>query len=200
MEDDRYSLFAQVLQQSLADANKISDDYISYDKMRRKLNTTKKTVSNWVNGDNIPRADVFLIDWFNALGVSALPYILKIIHPAEFSFDKPNDDKAITEQLIAFIQHDCPPHVKRVMAFWLFGNHGSDPYVYADKIAADLNSPLRDRVASVNLTITNYQLAESTGTLPHPDNEQPHMENLKRAATSGYLAAAEQRSTYVGKK
>ena len=86
------------------------------------------------------------------------------------------------------------------MAFWLFGNHGSDPYVYADKIAADLNSPLPARVASVNLTITNYQLAESTGTLPHPENEQPHMENLKRAATSGYLAAAEQRHTYVGSK
>lgn len=119
--------------------------------------------------------------WAEACGLDPATCLVQL--------DAPEQEDETRRWLANYILRSAPSEFVIAQAHLLRGGHGSDPVAYAQKMLADLQCPIEDRIASANLTMAAYKLAAARGCLSDPEGPQPDLELLARATTAGFSAA-----------
>ena len=171
---DTKDKFASMWKKSRTDAGK-SQDY-----MAKALGVSKKTIQNWEEGYSCP-SQAMGFDWFQALGLEAMPYYLDILFPDTFKGkDKQITDEEVETALISLI-HALRPTDKRKLLFIMYGEHGSSFNELLEMLTAHFHTPDENRITVAQNVCTNYEVAEATGTIIAPERIRPNIPVLKNA-------------------
>lgn len=152
---------------------------MSQDYMARALGVSKKTVQNWEAGTASP-SQIMGFMWFRVLGIQPLPYYLRLIYP---EFDEPLDqaeEERVDRALMALLK-DMPLHSKKEILYMIDGEHGSSAPALLEMVTAHLQTPMRDRLNIAQSILTNYDIAQATGRIRHPNQIQPNISILREA-------------------
>lgn len=174
---DNYEIserFAEMWRKSRSDAGK-SQEY-----MARALGVSKKTIQNWEDGTSSP-SQLKGFEWFDVLGLQALPYYLRLLYPEQFNtITAESTDAEIEDAIITYVKA-ATPDLKRKLLYLLVGQHGSSATAIMEMMTAHLHTPLRSRL-NVALSIkTNYEIAEKRGEIIRPDVVPADIEHLNFA-------------------
>lgn len=166
----------------------------SQDFMAKSIGKSKKTIQKWEAGESAPDIKTGF-EWFSYLKIQPWPYFLKVLYPG-LDEVKLDDDQELEDVLVQFIK-DCPPDIQRKIWYCIKGDHGSSPIAILDMVIAHLHTPLRDRVAVSSIIVTNYEIAERSGTLVKNDFDAlPNMNLLQVATDRGKEATIAGDSAY----
>ena len=151
------------------------------------IGVSKNTIQSWESGMSSPsQAQGFY--YFNALGVQAMPYYLKLFYPEEFgeiSVETP--DEQIDKALWALVSN-LPVEEKRKLLFVAYGEHGSSPPAVLDMICAHLHTPLIARIGVAELIRSNFSLSNGVHRITNEKNIMPNMEQLNDAIDAWILS------------
>lgn len=164
---------AEALRSTRYDAGK-SQEY-----MALELGVTRRTIVNWENGVSEPTVSQ-AIAWFKLTDKAPIPYLLQSVYPEMDKISPKDDDGRILTALMKLI-NDLPAEGVRQLMFLFFGNHESSPRGVLQMITAHLQTPLQSRIAHAQLIVTNYELAQRTNSLTHPEHIQPDLDFLNAA-------------------
>lgn len=160
------------------------------------IGVSKNTIQNWESGMSSPsQAQGFY--YFNALGVQAMPFYLKLFYPEEFgeiSVETP--DEQIDKALWTLVSN-LPIEEKRKLLFVAYGEHGSSPPAVLDMVCAHLHTPLVARVGVAELIRSNFSLSKVLGRLTSEKNVMPNMEQLDDAIAAAKAAVARRSKHYT---
>lgn len=177
--------FASMWRKSREDAN------MSQQQVAKMLGVSRSTIQSWEDGVSCPnQAKGF--EWFTVLGLSPIPYYLKLIYPA---MEDIKNDKDIEEALINCIK-DCTPEQKRELLYLFLGHHGSSVAGIIELMTAHLHIPLRDRITIANTVLSSYDLADSLNELVEPEAERPNIEVLKSSLINSVHAVKDRKKSY----
>lgn len=151
----------------------------SQEYMALELGVTRRTIQNWENDVSEPTVSQAIM-WFKLSGKNPIPYLLQTVYPDIDKISSKDSDAKILTSLLRLI-NDLPSEGVRQLMYLFFGNHGSSPRAVLQMITAHLQTPMKDRIAHGQLVATNYELAEKTGTLAHPDHIKPDLDCLNAA-------------------
>lgn len=167
----------------------------SQEYMALELGVTRRTIMNWENGISEPSVTQ-AITWFKLVKKSPIPYLLQISYPELDQISSKDADAKVLASLIKII-NDLPAEGVRQLMYLFFGNHGSSPRAVLQMINAHLQTPMKDRIAHGQLTVTNYEIAKRTKTLTQPDHIQPDLEYLNAAIETAKDAVEKDEKEYA---
>lgn len=180
--------FALILAKSRNDANK-SQRY-----MANKLGKSVGTIQNWESGYSAPTV-IETIEWFNAIGIEPLRYILDFLYPDKYNSLTPEDNDAeIEAALLNYVSKVANHSNKRMIAYCIFGRTGSSWESQLNMICALNHLPLMDRVNIAQNIYDLFLIRKSQNTLINIKNIMPNLTDLKNAIESC------KKSVYEGKK
>lgn len=154
--------------------------------MAFELGVTRRTIMNWENGVSEPSVSQALT-WFRLTERSPIPYLLQTAYPDMDKISSKDSDARILTALIQLI-NDLPAEGIRQLMYLFFGNHGSSPRAVLQMITAHLQTPMKDRISHGQLVAIDYEIAQKTGSLAHPDHIQPDLDCLNAAITDAVTA------------
>ena len=160
------------------------------------IGVSKNTIQNWESGMSSPsQAQGFY--YFNALGVQAMPFYLKLFYPEEFgeiSVETP--DELIDKALMTLVSN-LPIEEKRKLLFVAYGEHGSSPPAVLDMICAHLHTPLIARIGVAELIRSNFSLSNGAHRITSEKNIMPNMEQLNDAIDAAKVSAIRNAEHYT---
>ncbi len=160
------------------------------------IGVSKNTIQNWECGMSSPsQAQGFY--YFNALGVQAMPFYLKLFYPEEFgeiSVETPDDQ--IDKALMTLISN-LPVEEKRKLLYVAYGEHGSSPPAVLDMVCAHLHTPLIARIGVAELIRSNFSLSNGVHRVTNAKNIMPNMEQLDDAIAAAREAVVRKVEHYT---
>lgn len=160
------------------------------------IGVSKNTIQNWECGMSSPsQAQGFY--YFNALGVQAMPFYLKLFYPEEFgeiSVETPDDQ--IDKALMTLISN-LPVEEKRKLLYVAYGEHGSSPPAVLDMVCAHLHTPLIARIGVAELIRSNFSLSNGVHRVTNAKNIMPNMEQLDDAIAAAREAVVRKAEHYT---
>lgn len=165
--------FANMWRQSRERAGK-SQDY-----MAKALGVSKTTIQNWEAGTSCPN-QLKGFEWFQALGLQALPYYLELFYPSESGDISSEEDEKIEEALIQYAKALRPSERKKLL-FVVYGQHGSEFEELIELMVAYFHTPDENRITVAQNICTNFEIAEATGTTVAKDGIMPDLKLVKNA-------------------
>lgn len=166
-----------------------SQEYMAFE-----LGVTRRTILNWENGVSEPSVSQ-AITWFKLVEKNPIPFLLQITYPEMDKISSKDNDTKILSALLQLI-NDLPKEGIRQLMYLFFGKHGSSPRAVLQMITAHLQTPMKDRIAHGQLIATNYEIAQKTGTLAHPDHIQPDLDYLNAAIIAAKNAVEKKANEY----
>lgn len=164
------------LQRSRWDCNK-SQEYMAIE-----MGIARKTVQNWEKGISEPTLTQ-LLEWFEALKLNPMPYILRFFYHESYAEESADDKK--TKNILINMIKDMPMRSVKQFLYVMDGNHGSSPRALLQMMNAHLQTPMKDRYNQARLIYDNYQIAKEKGMLTDSGEQQPDEEFLKKAIEEG---------------
>lgn len=144
------------------------------------IGVSRTTIQNWELGLSCPSQTQGFY-YFNALGIQAMPFYLKLFYPNEFGDICPESPDEQIDKALEVLIRNLPITTKRKILFIAYGDHGSSPPAVVDMICAHLHTPLVARIGVAELIRSNFALAESLDRLVGKDHIMPNMEQLDAA-------------------
>ena len=167
----------------------------SQEYMSLELSVARKTIQNWENGVSEPGLSQ-VSKWFEALGESALPYILQFVfHNEMHGISWKASERQVRDSLMKIIE-TLPEEGVRQLLYLFYGDHGSSPRANLNMLTAHLQTPLIDRVTLATIIAKHYEMARKLGTITDSDHVQPDMEMLNDAIERGEEAVLKKRERY----
>ena len=164
--------FADMWRKSRVEAGK-SQDY-----MAKALGVSKTTIQNWEAGTSCPN-QMKGFEWFEALGLQALPYYLELFFPSDNDTTSEEDEK-IEKALIKYIKAMRPAERKKLL-FIMYGQHGSEFEELLELLTAFFHTPDENRITVAQNICTNFEIAEATGKTVAKDSIMPDLKLVKNA-------------------
>lgn len=166
------------------------------DYMASSLHVSSGTIRNWETGHSSP--DIFQVtEWFSALGIQPMPYILSWLYPDSLgTLTTKADDDTITAALHHAI-NELTNIEKRELLFALCAPHGSPPYSIIQLATAYLHIPLSMRLPIAASILEDYQILYSKGELTCPDNVQPDLSALIESIHRAHDAVCNDNNEYL---
>lgn len=197
MKEESYDYFGEEDQKRLSEMLMLSraESGMSQEKVAFELGIAKKTVQNWergVSSPTLPQA----IEWFRAMNVAAMPYLIQFIFPDTKNISAKDDDEKIRKSLISIID-TLPPEGIRQLLYLFYGDHGSSPRATVNLMTAHLQTPLRDRYNHAAMIMNDYKISEDKAQTSRPDHIQPDMALLEKSLKAAREAVVNNRDSYI---
>ena len=167
-----------------------SQEYMAFE-----LGVTRRTILNWENGVSEPSVSQ-AITWYKLVDKNPIPFLLQITYPEMDKISAKDTDSKILTALLQLI-NDLPKEGVRQLMYLFFGKHGSSPRAVLQMVTAHLQTPMKDRIAHGQLVATNYEIAQKTKTLAHPDHIQPDLDCLNAAIVEAKKAVEKKANEYM---
>lgn len=161
--------------------------------LAKKLGVGRSTIQNWESGLSAPDFS-YILSWFDVCGQNPVHALISVLHPESQSMSA-GDNLAFKKAMLAR-RLDALSDLELDQEYYLhYGDHGSSPYAYLQKVTADLRSPVGGRTTSGLVILNNFEDAEALGTLqegPRVDKEALVMAinqgiDAHRSGKSGYV-------------
>ena len=142
--DDWVLRVAETLEKARAEAG------ISQATLAKRMGVSRQSVIKWEQGINAISFPM-MMQWFVGCGVSLERYLDSCIHPGllERLEDSPTDKEK--RRMLHEAIEECSAYEVDALLYIRYGAHGSDHLSVLTEMVANLHTPLRDRVAVVNI-------------------------------------------------
>lgn len=154
-----------------------SQEYMAFE-----LGVSRRTVQNWETAVSEPSVTQ-ATHWFQLLDKNPIPFLLQTVYPDMDKISHRDSDARILASLLQLI-NDLPAEGVRQLMYLFFGDHGSSPRAVLQMVTAHLQTPMKDRISHGQLIASDYEIAQITGTLAHPEHIQPDLGCLNDAITA----------------
>ena len=147
------------------------------------------TWARYENGESAPNVPDFVYI-FDAVGKSALKYVLDYIYPETYSSLGAESDSSELRQAAAhYFSSVASEHTVRAISYLAFGDHGSNFSAQVEMLTMIDHLPMPYRVAVSKLIDTFWDMAASNGEIINPGKAMPDVELFRTAVAKGTAAA-----------
>jgi len=167
----------------------------SQEYMAEKLEVARKTIQNWEKGISSP--SLFQgMEWFKVLGINPLPYLLKFEYPNQMDVTGLNDSDAKIEDAFNQMIKELSITEKRILLYLFYGGHGGSPSLMLQLLLAYFHTPLRSRITSAFVILSNYKLEKQMNNILCPGNILPNEEMLEEGILTAQQAVSNNEPGY----
>ncbi len=151
----------------------------------KRLNVDDHTWNSWETGRTSPSVIDF-VTIFESCGESMMRQTLQFIYPDQYKTGNTETRARVTR----FIEEVATDHAIDIMAYLLFGVHGSNVSPQLELMCAYNHLPMEQRFMFAELVYTAFLADQHRGDLLAPDNVMPDMpvweDGLKKAQKATY--------------
>ncbi len=160
--------------------------------MARRVGVDDHTWSSWETGATSPSVVDFL-NVFEACGESILRPTLELLYPDHYTDGQTNE----RERLTSFVNDAATDHHIAILAYMIFGDHGSNFIPQAELICAYNHLPMEQRFIIAELIYTSFLTAQHRGDLINTDSVQPDMPVWISGLKASQRAAYQRLNSYT---
>lgn len=179
----------EMLSKARTDAN------VSQSQLAKLMGVDRTTIQRWEdNATKIKLEDA--LKGFSVLGVPMYPYLMSALYTKELAHINDTSISEVKKELNLYINELDAFHI-RELSFLLKGMHGSSPTGSLDLITAYLHLPLISRLCVAEDILTQYEVAETLGTLVNCAHIKPKTATLRKYTNSAKEAVLNGKESYT---